>query len=424
MSLFSSLFAALIPVVDKLDSLYSPYQPFTRPAFPKDTRPLSQMEKDFFKDLNENFWVCDNQVLSYRLPLPLGSPIDTGDQALWGGIYAGMLAIRYYLTGEGAELCERASKGLLLHQTIHKENSPRLIRGVSNDLKTWQDDCSNDSATGHLLGIYFLWKFGPPESRPVCGLLASGLAVEILGHKHSLVDSKGFPTTYGALVNGIKTDPLRLTLGLAIYLVAYEITGSPAFRHAFYTLYEKYSPLVPYPKVKLWGMNNNNDTHRAAIHLMLISMLTTDAKIKEDCRKGLVRLRNLVAKDANVWVNALCSYGIKNNTFFQEDLRVAKIVLSEFTLSDKMFNEGRDNYATPPETPGWKWKPVKWEGTYRAPQPLSRHMVRSQDFFWQRNLFSLDVGSNGGPADSRHNMGDWLCAYWLCRLNGTISSTA
>lgn len=407
-------------LVDLLDRQRQPWDAFTRPALPPAQKTLKQLETEFFDDLMANFWVCKKKIIASRLPLPIGSTVDTGDQALWHGIYTGVLALRYHLQPdtqtEGYLI--NASEGMRLHQTIQGELKPRLIRGVSDDLATWQDDASNDSATGHLFGIYFGWKYGPASLRPMFARLADGLAQELASHHHSLVRADGKPTTYGALEQGWVTSPLRITLALAIYAVAYQLTSDTTYWDIAASLMERYRSLIPYAKVRLRWQENYNDTHRAAIHLALLANNLPGLAF-DKCLEGFERTRSMVREDGNVWVNALCTWGGRGE---MGERSVALKVLSEFSLSDKQYNYGIDRYATPPAASDQlQFKPVLWNGTWMANQPLPRWLVRPQDFFWQRNLRSLDVGSNKADADSRLNGGDFLAAYWLCRLNGTLT---
>lgn len=416
--------AGAIKLSDQINKLNDPFPPFDRPALPKfPSRKLWDIEGEFFQDLVNYFWACDGQVLIHRIPLPTGSALDTGDQAIWHGVYTAMLALRYACgdkdhQAESYSHLVQATKGLQLHQTIHGEPKPRLIRGVSDDLKTWQDDASNDSATGHLLGIYFGWKFGPETLRPVFQQLAGGLGAEILNHHHALVRADGQDTTYGALDQGWKTDPLRISLALAIYAVAATLTGVKEFAKAYSDLFVKYQSIAIYPKVKLWWLENQNDTHRAAIHLAILADLTSGESM-HGYMGGLLRIRKMTAKLGNVWVNALCRFGLGNTSPNNvSDREQALKVLSEFTLADKQFNDGRDNSNFKAD---W-FKPILWDGVYVANQPLPRHLVRAQDFFWQRKLRSLDPGTDGAKADSRLNGGDFLAAYWLSRQTGIISA--
>jgi len=425
MGLIESIKAVAIRGADALNKLNDPFPPFDRPALPKEPKKLSDLELEFYQDLVGSFWGCDGQVLLHRIPLPTGSPLDTGDQAIWHGVYSAMLALRYrlmYVADKNSTTYDdlvQSVKGMQLHQTIHGELKPRLIRGVADDLKTWQDDASNDSATGHLLGIYATWKWGPPTLQPVCAQLLGGLALELLEHNHSLVGPNGAPTTYGALEQGWKTDPLRISLALAIYAAGATVCRSGAFAKAYSDLFKKYGTLACYPKVKLWWLDNANDTHRAAIHLAILADTTTGAP-HDSYRAGLRRVQDMALKDGNVWVLALCAFALQEH---HPDIRPLTLkVLSEFTLADKQFNPGRDNYASLHPINGWQYKPVLWNGKYMANQPLPRWAVRAQDFFWQRNLRSLDVGSSGAQADSRLNGGDFLAAYWLARSAGVLNA--
>ena len=428
MNVIAWIKTAMIRFMDALNELNDPFDLFDRPACPKESKKLRALEAEFYQDLTGNFWACDGCVLAHRFPLPAGSGLDTGDQAIWHGVYTAMIALRCHLSsgGEQGQIYAHlvaAAKGMKLHQRAHGEPMLRLIRGVSNDLKTWQDDASNDSATGHLLGFYFGWKFGPDTLRPVFADLAGGLAGELANHGHALVRADGAPTTYGALEQGWKTDPLRISLALAVYAAAATMTGIPAFSQVYSDLFKRYGALARYPKVRLWWFENQNDTHRAAIHLAILADVTA-GKACLGYRRGLERIRDSVDKLGNVWVNALCAWGIGSTRLNDRDQALK--VLSEFTLKDKQFNDGRDN-----SMPGLldairraipSFRPVLWNGKWMANQPLPRHMVRAQDFFWQRNLRSLDPGSDGAPADSRLNGGDYLAAYWLSRLTGILSA--
>lgn len=425
--MISWLKAKAIQAADVLNAAHDPFPALDRPGIPLGTaKKLSELEAEFYDDLVTGFWGCDGQVLLHRIPLPPGSPLDTGDQAIWHGIYTGMLALRYHQAADGgtqarvyADLVE-AVKGLQLHQTIHNELAPRLIRGVSDDLKTWQDDASNDSATGHLMGIYFGWKFGPQTMQPVFVKLATGLAASLLGNGCALVRADGTPTTYGALDQGWKSDPLRISLAMAIYAAAATITKQPAFMKAYSDLFVKYKSMVAYPKVKFLWAENYGDTHRAAIHLSILADCTNG----DPCAlysKGLRRILDMTAKDGNIWVNALCTWGTQMTAPHERPMALK--ILSEFDLKRKGTNEGRDASKYIDGRPEMSWlKKILWNGVFMANQPVPRWMARSQDFFWQRNLRSLDIGSDGAEADSKLNGGDFLAAYWLSRLTGILNA--
>lgn len=406
----------LIKLADIINLLWDPFDSFTRPAMPKENKTLKQLETEFFQDLITNFWGCQEKVLLHRIVLDKRLGLDMGDQALWHGIYTGMLALRYRMTGEGKEYIAKCLEGLLLHQTVHGDK-PRLIRGMNEDLSIWQDDASNDTLTGHLFGIYAVWKWGPIEFRDKCRKPIMYLADELLDNQHSLIKTDGTPTTYGQLESGWKTDPLRISLVMAVYTAALGICGGDRFSKAYIELKEKYEKLIRYAKVRVLWKDNPNDTHRAAIHLALLA----DRINNPEAFKGLERIRRITRKEANPWVMALCCWGLSNNRH-ADRAEVIK-VLSEFILTSKMFNPGLDNYPLSKQYKDIGLKTYKWGGVFRSSQPLPRHAVRSQDFFWQRNTRSLDVGSGNLPADSRHNGGDFLCAYWLCRYLGILNES-
>ena len=170
-----------------------------------------------------------------------------------------------------------------------------LIRGYRND-GTPNDTTSNDSATGMLFFFYCALRWGMPDVRARAGALLRVWANNLKAHNWALVDLQGNPTAYGALENGVLTDPLRMTLLLAILSLA--MAYDPSFNEDYASLYNLYRPLLEYPKVKLLWWDTAYDTHRAAIHLHVLYWMTKDDRYKD----GLQRIWRIVEKTQNAWV--------------------------------------------------------------------------------------------------------------------------
>jgi len=377
---------------DVLDSFYDPFDEFTRVAELKDTKSKEEKAREFRKDLEENFLICGETIMNYRIPQPGGSPLDLGDQALWHGIATGIEA--RFRGSRTAQYLE----GMASHQP-----GGHLIRGI--DCGRIAEDASNDQATGHLFGLYGVWVWGQEVERRVSLRLMDEWAGRILSDGDAMTDKSGRVTTYGRFISGWKTDPLRVTLVLAIYGAAWVMTGAWKYKSAYVRIWQKYGGLIPYAKMSLWGWDTSYDTHRAAIHLAILATLNLGDQ--ELIRRGLIRLRKKVRKHGNVWVNALCAWGL--GAEHPDDKRIRDVVLSEFTLEDKQYNVGKVNSTDA------TIRKVRWNGQWVSRQPLPRWRVSAQDFFWQRGLFNMDFRGQGSPADSRYNGLDFLAAYEMSR---------
>jgi hypothetical protein len=273
----------IIWLADFLDWIYDPFDNLIRPVDPKYSEFLFVKAKKFENDLLQNFLLYGT-IWNYRKPLD-GS-IDTGDQALHHGIATAYWAIKYSITQDLDDLLylKNSVTGLQLHQTIHGENKLRLIRGfrIMTDLEmqkyngpiSWtsgdqkflspkinlviEDSPSNDTASGHLFGIYHAWKYGTPEIQDQCKVLIRGLADELIANEYSLINADGSHTQYGELIQGVLADPLRLSLCLAILKSASVMTKDCTYNDHYLKLRSLYWHLILYPKIKLWWWDNED----------------------------------------------------------------------------------------------------------------------------------------------------------------------
>lgn len=341
---------------------------------------LVALEEKYSKHLEANF---KNQGwFLYQKPMPS----DAGDQVLFQGLYTGMLAVK----GANLDSAYYALDTLFI--------GDRLIRGWWADLRC-NDTASNDSATGALFALYCIWQYR--DSR------ANGRIVKwaqrVIDDGYALADLNGVPTKYGRLEQGWKTDPLRITLLLALLSLAAKIDRN-AFENHYETLYNKYRELLPYAKVKLLWWDTDYDTHRAAIHLHILWQLTRDTTYRD----GLRRLHRITKKSNNAWVQCLCSPVLELNDI---DLSILN------TFSDRRL-EG--NIAT--KNSGTV-DTVRWGRNTRARQTLSIWRRGSQDFFWQRNMFACDEWGDFENAAIFHTGLDYLLAYHMAKRMGLTRGT-
>jgi hypothetical protein len=354
--------------------------PFEETAF-TDTTNLEGLENLFSVNLEAGF-KRDGWFL-YQTPFPE----DAGDCALFQGLYTAYRFLKGDLEGD---LCPLSS--------LFK--NARLIRGYRAD-GTVNDTTSNDAGTGMLLALYCAWQYMHPM---VLGLSTVQWAQRIIDDGYALADQNGAPTTYGQLEQGWKTDPLRVTLLLAILALAMKIDRAK-FEPHYDAIYRKYKEILPYAKVKLLWWDTDYDTHRAAIHLHILWELTRDETYKD----GLLRLHRITRKANNAWVNVLCA-----PVLAPEDVNLS--ILSTFHSGIRSNRQSLNSGTV---------ESVKWGSNELAKKALPIWRRGGQDFFWQRNMFSLDewVGNTGAdsPEYTIHYTGlDFLLCYWMAKRQGLL----
>lgn len=394
-------------LTDLLNRVFDPYEEFTRPLDQKYHEWLHEKAAKFERDFRENFHTHGGRIWSYKLP------VDPGDQCIWHGVYTAMWALKYNVTRDPLDLAflTGCATGLRLHQHPTGETQPRLIRGWREDW-TYEDEVSNDQATGHILGIYFLWKYGSIECREAAKQLAVGFADELAIQGNKLVNADGSVTKHGALENGLMTDPLNLTLALTVYAVAYELTGERLYKIRYDELVRKYRLLIPYANVKLLWWEKTHHAHRAAIHYSILCDLERDHDLRKKYFKGLLRTWHMERKSANPWIYYLLRRVCLHDPAYEDRVRKH---LKEFTLEEKQYNVERIN-STRVET-------FQWGKYRRARQPVARWRVGSQDFFWQRHMYSADDWLGNATGNVRHNGADFLIAYWGLRSLRLLGAT-
>lgn len=427
---------AALQAADAAHLRLSPYEEFTRPALPKSLKTLKARETECFNDL-KNFWFFD-ELMVHRLPKNEGQPppLDLGDQAIWHGMFTAMLAMKYAVIRDAqervrvAEMLSKAINGLARHQDYHDEGRPRLIRGYDRNLHRMEDNPSNDSLTGHFAGLYFTRVYGPPDLRlRVDGLLA-GIVQELVDNDLWLVNAHGEPTPFGRLIDGIKTDPLQMTLALAIMTVAEHSSlnmSAPRYRHE---IYSDYGRMIPYPKVALGNLDNWNDDHRAAMHLAILGLEDRSPAMRKLVRQGVERHWRLFGQRANPWVNALLALAVGDD--LPAPIRYGmtlqnQIVLSEYELTDAAYDAPVDRtHDVIVSVTGDHWQPVikMVKGVPRSTQPLPIWTMGAQDFPWQRHRYSVRDWTGNARPTQRFSGAAYLCAYWASRLCGLIGALA
>jgi hypothetical protein len=371
----------VICLCDTINKLYDPFESNT--ALPKVSE-LPDLDNKFASEIEQEFYLPTGEFL-YQHP----RPNDAGDTAIWQGIFTGMRILR----GDDVSVPLRFLKSLFVDNA--------LVRGYYPD-GTANDTTSNDSATGPLFAFYCALRFGDAYTKEQAGKILVPWAKNLKSHGWALVDRNGQPTAYGRLDNGILTDPLRITLLLAILALA--SAYDPTFHDDYAALYRKYHPILAYPKVKLLWLDTSYDTHRAAIGLHILYWLTRD----EVYKKGLQRIWRITSKENNAWVATLCAEALEalTNSYAQFVYRIADI-LGTFDYQKRQL--GNMESLNP------DWPSVKWGDKIRAKSPLPLNRRGSQDFFWQRHPFSRDEWVGITHPDTFHSGLDFLVCYHLAK---------
>ena len=339
------------------------HSPFEKATFAQ-TANLPELETKLWSHLQEKH--VKEGKFSYELPMPE----DEGDAALFQGLYLGLTVLK---NADIITSMEATRKYFI---------SGTLIRGYRSD-GTPNDTTSNDAATGMLFGLFM--------AREQCKDLIALWVSRIIAAKYALTDLNGKPTKYGKLEDGWKTDPLRITLLLALLALG-------GFKNHYDALYKRYKQLLAYPKVSLLWWDTDYDTHRAAIHLYVLYKLTKDSIYLE----GLARIHTLTKKSNNAWVNALCSIAVKD-----VDMSILHTVDYDKRIGGVV--EQKNEVPT-----------VKWGDKIRAKRTLPLSQRGSQEFFWQRNMFSVNEWQGVRTASIHHSGLDWLLAYWMGKERGII----
>lgn len=374
MILINLIKVGVIRLCDFVNELYSPFEKATYTG----TANLDTLEKQFYTHLQSKF--VENGHFKYQLPMP----DDHGDAALFQGLYTGLMNLAKSRNDE-AVIAANTALDSYFHNAV-------LVRGVRAD-GTINDTTSNDSATGVLFGLYWRWCNTEQDET------LTAWALNLMESNYALTDLNGKPTKFGRLEQGWKTDPLRLTLLLAILALAGKSSNNGVGYRAsvaYNKLYRKYKLLLKYPKIKLLWWDTDYDTHRAAIHLNILFNLTGE-KVYLD---GLKRIYRITKKENNAWVNLLC---------FEADTSI----LNSFVFENRI--KGNVESWNSPYFPG-----VQWGKHRRSIKALPIAHRGSQEFFWQRNMFSLDEWMDNKEATVFHSGLDFLLAYWLKKNTGVI----
>jgi hypothetical protein len=382
----------IIWLADTINLCWNPFHEYINPPA---TQNLQALEALFAADLEARFMRLNGEF-NYQLPMPP----DSGDTALFQG-----LATAYKIM-KGDDITHQ----LLFLSTLFINGV--LIRGYYAN-NTPNDTTSNDAASGMIMFFYAALRWGTPDVRTKAGALLRLWINSLVAHNGALVDLQGNPTQYGQLDNGWLTDPLRMTDYLAILALgmAYDTTNTVA--HSEYArLYNLYKPILPYAKVKLLWWNTDYDTHRAAIHLHVLHNLTGD----EIYKKGLQRLWRITSEENNAWVYVLCRDALD----VREDALVARI-LGTFDFAHRQLG----NVESLPCAPSVNWPPT-WipsalgTSTERCRYALPLNQRGSQDFFWQRSMFSLNEWVGNLTPNVYHSGLDILICGWLASRLGIL----
>jgi hypothetical protein len=423
-SLSAATMVGLLKTSDLINSLIDPFDNFTRAVEPPYSEFLSLKAERFEEDLFENFAFLGGKIIHYRKTSDPNAD-DWADQALWHGMYTAMLAFKYRVinTSRVRDQLLLCMDGLDMHQCVGREPVRRLIRGVSPDGTKWTDNCSNDSATGHIGGIYYAWLYGDDAVKLRAASLAQGIADELINNNWSLINADKTPTTYGALIQGLITDPLRLAICLCILKVTAKITSLKKYQDAYAQIEKKYNTadLAKYSQMQLVTIDSYTATHRAAWMLSILAEIEEDKELQKAYAQGAYRVFDYCKKQGNSWITFLVSRVAKIDT---EYLQQAVKTLQEFSVEAKAAGDVQKVNST--DAAAWKAKGIKffkWSGQLASSQPLPVWKVGQQDIRWQRGQYDVDDWVGVTKPDTLYNGGDFLAAYWLGRLLGVIKES-
>jgi len=415
MWLLNWIYVGLVKIADLYARLRSPFDEFTRKANLAVIAPLIEKEQQFFDQLVSRFVVfAENKAIVWNYKRQSNGQFDLGDQALWHGVTTFMLCLRARAvpTAQMYDLVERSANGMLLHQHVNIEEKPRLIRGVADAGGViYQDDASNDTLTGHLLGIYGLLKYSTGAARQTGVNLARNIADSIIDNNFCLTNLNGEPTTHGKLVNSYLTDGLNLSLCLvALKLASYAYNGMLLdYELPYQMLVKKYKQRIPYGYVTLDQIGHDYDAHRAMIAYSILADLEKDHDTNRLYIQGLIRGWKHDRKARNPWMYYLLR---RIMLIDPNDWNGCLQRLAEIEPVNKMFVQERKNSG---DEALWKERGIRffeWRDKTRSSQPLPLWMVGSQDFFWQRSQYSVDEWLGMQPGELEHNGVDFMLCYW------------
>lgn len=378
---------AVVWFCDLVNKLFDPFK--LPPQYA--TTDLEWLEQLFWHDINVRFYQPSGEFL-YELP----RPEDAGDTALFQGLATALKILRG----------EDINKELDFIHSLLPNGS--LIRGFYPDGRP-NDTTSNDSATGIMFFFFTALWYGNPQQRYAAGAMLRTWANNLRAHNWALCDLQGKPTKFGKLEQGILTDPLRVTLLLAILAVARVYDSS--FGADYAEIYNKYKPILPYARLNFLWWGKSYDAHRAAIHLHVLYKMTND----DVYRDGLLRTWRTSEKADNAWIYALCSVAMKSPSN-----EPVKRRLSTFSFEGKY----RGSLETiNNDVPTVNWPPFTIFGEekrVRCKYALPFYKRGSQDFFWQRSMFSKDEWVGKKEPAPYHSGLDFLLCYWLAKREGLL----
>lgn len=392
MPVINTIKVGAIWLTDLINLCYDPFG--SKTTYDTPAQDLNNLATLFNADLEARFMQPTGEFL-YESP----RPIDAGDTALFQGLSTGMKIM------QGNDV----SRELDFIRSLFPNN--RLIRGYWNDGRI-NDTTSNDSVSGMVFFFYAALRYGWPSLRVEASNILLPWLRQLKADNWALCDQAGNPTTYGKLDNGVMTDPLRITILLALLALS---TGysSHEFTNDYLDLYNKYKGILAYPKVKLLWLDTAYDTHRAAISLHALYYITNDKRYK----KGLQRIWRISKKGNNAWVYTLCHSALDDKS---ED-GIVKTMLSTFDFAKRQLGNVQ---AINDDQPAVNWPPKLpfdiTEPKVRSKYPLSLDKRGSQDFFWQRNMNSLNDWVGVTSPYVYHSGLDFLICFNLAKREGLL----
>jgi hypothetical protein len=400
--------------IDNLNIMLSPFEKFTRPIYPYDERPLSEIEAAFWADIQEHWLFGYDRELYWSM-----APNDGGDMAIWHGVYTATCALR-----KDQDALERALKGCRVLQGAGADS--RLVRGANSldgplgmdptrtyyrrviDGRVYSTlaDVSESSIIGHVFGLWMAYRWSDSASaQAVAAEMLRDLAATVAADGDRLLDPDGRPARFGDLRPKITTAPIRIAALTMLYAAAGAANNDANLLSRVDQLEHDHAGALRHPETHfLWI----HPWYQDVIAYMAIAVLKDARPDKKIYRKSI---EGLWAKNKEEG-NSFYTYLLEANDIRTSRADRARDVLKEFPSAKLVGNVIGSEYAADKFKWGWKWAKG---GNWLSHQPVKVWIRPPADFVWQRCPYSLDGGTS-----NRYNSLDFCAAYWLGRRSGMI----
>jgi hypothetical protein len=403
----------------------------TRPARPRDERPLRRQAAEMWADLERRF-LADGRFLLISTP-----PVEIGDACLWQGVYAATAALAYELEPSTAALrrAERAFDGL---EALGRRGRPIARSVLPLDVVTeppghwsyrdaryqWKEDASVDSAAGWMLGALVVLESVPTRRAEALDAVQR-FADQLIAGGFRLRNSDGSATRYGSAGGDMISSPV----GLLVTLSALNTLA----RHGRGGLYAELRERLVRGDQHRWaayasgpapGRSMTTNHNIASLGLTCALLSEDDPAVAEVYARGLLRLTRLTRKMDNAFWTYLADWTLS---------QAPEVAL--LAADDADFAEYRARRAERWARAGralreWHYPYNKLKlrrepppGAERPREPLPVYDRPAADFVWQRSPYEARGWPHASMSRSRGQAFsplDFLAAYTLGRSIGAV----